>query len=211
MAGTRYQSMQRAYGKLFSNIMGTSSADSVQDANNPVQAPLIKFARYINGTLVLFDARTDSLDYVAFSHVWGPTEWRHVRGIPSEVKCSKEKADFIENDLPGMVGDGAFWMDTLTVNQRDQVEILAVVDAIPTIFRMAKKTIAIRECDGLYSCCMSAVDGFQDHGDFLRKLVSHARDHSNHVCSEVFLQRLWTLQECLLSHTIEFVVGKTST
>jgi hypothetical protein len=127
------------------------------------------------------------------------------------VKASQEKADFIANDLPALVGDGAFWMDTLTVDQRDDAEVSAIVDAIPTIFRMARKTIAVRECDGLYNCCMEAVEGFEDHRDFTQRLHDHASTHCGYVCAESYLQRLWTLQECLLSHTIEFVVGRNST
>jgi hypothetical protein len=126
------------------------------------------------------------------------------------VKASQEKADFIANDFPGLVGDGAFWMNTLTVDQRDDAEVSAIVDAIPRIFRMAK-TIAVREYDGLYDCCMEAVERFDDHGDFTQRLHAHASTHCEYVCAESYLQRLWTLQECLLSHTIKFVVGQNST
>jgi hypothetical protein len=173
-------------------------------------APLIKFGRYVNKTLELFDARTNEVDYVVFSHVWGKWTPRSIRGIPYQVKASQEKADFIENDLPSLVGDGAFWMDTLTVDQWNEEEVLAIVDVLPIIFRMAKKTIAVRECDGLYNCCMNAVEGFNDNGDFQRKIFAHASKHSEYTCAETYLQRLWTLQECLLSHTIEFTVGCNS-
>jgi hypothetical protein len=102
-------------------------------------------------------------------------------------------------------------MDTLTVDQRDPVEVSSIVDVIPNIFRMAKKTIAVRECDGLYDCCMEAVEGFEDHGEFTQRLHDHASTHRDYACAESYLQRLWTLQECLLSDTIEFVVGRNST
>lgn len=131
-------------------------------------------------------------------------------GRPYEVKASQEKADFIEKDLPALVGDGAFWMDTLTVDQRNEKEVLAIVQSIPTIFKMAQRTIAVRECDGLYDCCMKAVEGFQDYGEFSDKLNKHGGDHDDYVYNESYLQRLWTLQECLLSHTIQFVVGHSS-
>jgi hypothetical protein len=75
----------------------------------------------------------------------------------------------------------------------------------------ARKTIAVRECDGLYNCCMEAVEGFEDHSDFTQRLHDHASTHCGYVCAESYLQRLWTLPECLLSHTIEFVVGRNST
>jgi hypothetical protein len=173
-------------------------------------APLIKFARFVSGTLELFEARTDELEYIAISHVWGDWKWRNIPGIPYEVKASQEKADLIEKDLPALVGDGAFWMDTLTVDQRNEKEVLAIVQSIPTIFEMVKRTIAVRECDGLYDCCMRAVEGFQDYAEFSEKLIAHGNAHSDFVCDESYLQRLWTLQECLLSHTIQFVISQSS-
>jgi len=180
------------------------------DSKMSEEAPLIKFARFVNGTLELFEARTDDLEYVAFSHVWGDWKWRKIAGIPYEVKASEEKADFIENYLPALVEDGAFWMDTLTVDQRDEKEVLAIVQSIPTIFMMAKRTIAVRECDGLYDCCMKAVEGFCDFYEFSERLHKHGGEHDEYIYVESYLQRLWTLQECLLSHTIQFVVGHSS-
>jgi hypothetical protein len=171
---------------------------------------LIKFARFKNAILELFEAPMESTDYIAFSHVWGDWTWRSIDGIPYEVKASEEKARFIANRLPALVGDGAFWMDTLTVDQRNPVEVSEIVDAIPDIFRMARKTIAVGECDGLYDCCIAAVDGFEDHAELMRKFHAHNITHTGCVCAESYLQRLWTLQECLLSHTIEFVVGTDS-
>ena len=168
-------------------------------------APLVKFARFENGKLILLEARTDSLEYLSFSHVWGDWTWRDIPGIPYRIKASQGKANFIENDLPAIVGQVAFWMDTLTVDQSNGKEVIDVVGAIPTIFRHAKRTIAIREPDGIYDCCVQAVHGFNDFHDFNDKLNDHARSHYQYIHKESYLQRLWTLQECLLSHTIEFV------
>lgn len=51
--------------------------DSEEDGlASEAQAPLIKFARFVNGTLELFESRPDELKYVAFSHVWGDWKWR---------------------------------------------------------------------------------------------------------------------------------------
>lgn len=174
------------------------------------RAPLIKFARFVNGTLELFEAKTDELDYIAFSHVWGDIEWRKVPGIPYEVKVSQEKADFIKNDLPGLVDDRAFWMDTLTVDQRNEEEVMAIVESIPTIFEMAERTIAVRENDGLYDCCMKAVEGFEDYADLSDRLNQHSNTHADFIYNESYLQRLWTLQECLLSRKIQFVTSHSS-
>jgi hypothetical protein len=44
--------------------------------------------------------------------------------------------------------------------------------------------------------------------DLSKKIAGHIQHHNfEYLCIESYLQRLWTLQECLLSHTIEFVVG----
>lgn len=192
---------------LYDNDEATNSAN---ESSTPSESTIIKFARFENGILRIFEAPINQTSYIAFSHVWGAWTWRTIAGIPYEVKASQEKADFIATDLPRIVGSGAFWMDTLTVDQRDEHEIAAIVDAIPVIFRSARKTIAVRECDGLYECCMDAVGDFDDHGEFHRRLYEHSRTHGEVLCVESYLQRLWTLQECLLSHTIEFYVASGS-
>lgn len=167
--------------------------------------PLVQFARFVNGQIELFKERTDQLDYIAISHVWGDIDWRHVKGVLHEIKVSSKKAKFIEDKLPALVGDHAFWMDTITVNQRDQAEVIGTVQAIPTIFRDASRTIAVREGDGLYPCCVAATEGFTSWEDFGERLQKHSDEHYSHTFDETYLSRLWTLQECQLSHTIQFV------
>lgn len=170
------------------NTHTDTDADSDEDESlTPDEARLIKFARFVNGYLKLFEATTDELDYIAFSHVWGKWEWRRVPGIPYEVKASQEKADFIANDLPALVGDGAFWMDTITVDQRDDRQVRVVVDAIPTIFRMAKRTIAVLESDGLYDCCMKAVEGFEDYYNFRARLTNYCDEYIKYMRAESYL------------------------
>lgn len=41
------------------------------------QSSLIKFARFNNATLELFESRIEDTDYIAFSHVWGDWSWRY--------------------------------------------------------------------------------------------------------------------------------------
>ncbi|RYP92625.1 hypothetical protein DL770_001267 [Monosporascus sp. CRB-9-2] len=107
-----------------------------------------------------------------------------------------------------LVGDVAFWMDTITVNQKDPAEVISTVQAIPAIFRDAEKTIAIREGDAIYNCCVEAVAGFPDLAEMRRMLLVHVSErHYESVFEESYLKRLWTLQEVLLSHTIQFVVS----
>lgn len=110
------------------------------------EGPIAQFGRFVGGRLTLKKARTTELEYVAISHVWGKIEWISDKpNVDGEVKASRSKATFIEKKLPGLVGEKFFWMDTLTVNQRNQAEVLAIVQIIPTIFRDAVRTIAIRE------------------------------------------------------------------
>lgn len=170
--------------------------------------PLIQFGRFESGRLQLFRAHMKEQEYFAISHVWGTTQWLKVSCMDHEILASPQKAHFIEEKLPALVGHTAFWMDTLTVNQRDQAEVIRTVQSIPDIFRDAAKTIAIREDDGLYDCCDAATRGFQDYIEFGERLNKHIMTHYGHVYEESYLQRLWTLQECLLSHTIQFVTIK---
>lgn len=183
---------------------------NVSPASTSSSGPLVQFARYVDGKLQLFKACAPELDYIAISHVWGEIEWLQVPGIDHEILVSKQKAIFIEKKLPSLVGSAAFWMDAVTVNQRDQAEVIATVQAIPAIFREAVKTIAVREGDGFYKCCLDVVKDFPRWEDFVMKLALHSTEHFGDVYRESYLQRLWTLQECFLSHTIQFVVGDDS-
>jgi hypothetical protein len=72
--------------------------------------------------------------------VWGKTEWLRLPGIDHEALVSQTKARFIEKELPALIGSTAFWMDMLTVNRRDQAEVISTVQAIPSIFQNALKT-----------------------------------------------------------------------
>ena len=173
---------------------------------DPEKGPKVKFARFVNGELILFSAFTTELEYIAVSHVFGKTEWFSIPGIKNEVLASTQKAAFIEKELPALIGDRAFWMDVLTVNQRNQAEVISVVEAIPWIFRNAVQTLAVREDDGIYSCCEKALEGNKDWQTSRAVLKNHHTNHIGDICDESYLQRLWTFQECLLSHSIRFVV-----
>ena len=174
---------------------------------DPEKGPKVKFARFVDSELILFSAYTIELEYIAVSHVFGKTEWFNISGIKNEVLASKQKAAFIEKELPILIGDRAFWMDILTVNQRIQAEVISVVGAIPWIFRNAVQTLAVREDDGIYSCCEKVLEGVQDWESHCSALANHhINHHINDMCDESYLQRLWTFQECLLSHSIRFVV-----
>jgi hypothetical protein len=107
MPWKRSKLMQRAFGRFIDSQVVTSTEPIniqphqkeehrlVTDDANSDDTPWIKFARFKNGTLELFQARTDSLEYIAFSHVWGKWSWRPIPGIPYDVKASQEKADLL--------------------------------------------------------------------------------------------------------------------
>lgn len=49
-----------------------TESEEEDDINlDPNDARLVKFARFVNGGLKMFTAKTDELEYVDFSHVWG--------------------------------------------------------------------------------------------------------------------------------------------
>lgn len=157
-----------------------------------------------------FEAPIQGLEYLAISHVWGNPSLlapRDIAGIEGRVLCTPEKAKYIEQELPKMVGSKPFWMDILTVNQTDKDAVTAITGFIPALFRNASCTIVLRECDGFYDCCREAVQGFGDYRSFLEKMIPHHRAHQGHVRVESYLQRLWTLQECLLSATVQFTIS----
>ena len=41
---------------------------------DPEKGPKVKFARFVDGELILFSAYTTELEYIAVSHVFGKTE-----------------------------------------------------------------------------------------------------------------------------------------
>ena len=173
---------------------------------DPEKGPKVQFARFVSGELILFSAYTSELEYIAVSHVFGETEWLSIPGIKNEVLASTQKAAFIEKELPALIGDRPFWMDILTVNQRNQAEVISVVGAIPSIFRNAVQTLAVREDDGIYSCCEKVLEGIPGWEDLHSALAKHYSNHIDEMRDESYLQRLWTFQECVLSHNIRFVI-----
>lgn len=192
--------------------MASSSSTPPNRAPQPEDSP-ITFARFVAGRLERFEAPINNLDYLAISHVWGNPallEPRDIPGIDGKVLCTPEKAAYIELELPKNVGTKPFWMDVLTVDQTNKDAVTAITKSIPLLFRNASCTIVLRERDGFYDCCREAVEGFDDYESFLQKMFSHEGTHKGHVRVESYLQRLWTLEECLLSRRVQFTVGPKS-
>ena len=184
----------------------TSARTGNIEVHESAVGPVIQFARFVDGALELFRASTTELEYIAVSHVFGDTSWHVIPGIKGDILASRSKARFIEKQLPALVGGTAFWMDILTVDQRDEAEVVSVVQAIPRIFRDALRTLAVREDDGFHPCCARAIGEPRDWQDFGQRLMDHANKHIQCIRIESYIQRLWTFQECLLSHTIDFVL-----
>ena len=57
-------------------------------------------------------------EYFTISRVWETASRRKVKNWDKEILVSEEKAKFIEEQLPTLVGDHYFWMDVLWVSSR---------------------------------------------------------------------------------------------
>lgn len=171
------------------------------------RGPLIRFARYTHDgeTIELFDAHTEEIDYIAVSYAWNDAYWRPLRGFGRHVLLSQQKLQFLEQKLPKIVGSLPFWLDVIVIDQTNQAEVIAIVKHIPNIFKNARKTIAVREGDGFFKCCAEALGNFDDRAQLTNVLGRHMEaDHEIAPVIEHYLNRFWTLQELLLSHTVEF-------
>lgn len=96
-------------------------------------------------------------------------------------------------------------MDVLCVDQRSPTAVLEAARNSPTIFRDARKTIAVRAGDGFFDCCAAAIKRERDFGNMLKALLAHVSGHWKTKFQESFLRRVWTLQEMLWSRSIDFV------
>ncbi|KAJ6506600.1 hypothetical protein C8R45DRAFT_970082 [Mycena sanguinolenta] len=194
-------------------------------------APLeILVCRYECGKIVK-ERRTISENFIAVSHVWGNADWRQLECVEDEILVSEEKAHFITHDLPNVVENTWFWMDILSVDQRDGDARVAVTQHIPSIFRAAIKTVVIRESTGFRDCCVEAAGrsrefmgktrygrprndqdediDFTEGMDGRQKLGLHLqREHAEDNIEDGILSRLWPLQEIMMSNCVRFVKCK---
>ena len=149
--------------------------------------------------------------YLAISHVWGHARWQTIPGIDGEVLASDSKAKFLVETLPGIVGDDYFWMDILCVDQRDKGARVAVTNYIPRIFRSAEETIFVKGEGGAQMCCADSIEDFSvPDSEFANVLAAHRlRCHPEQPLRDRMLERLWPLEEIMLSNTIQFVNCQT--
>jgi hypothetical protein len=162
--------------------------------------------RYESGRLVKTMMQLNNIRYLAVSHVWGEVKWQSIPGIEGDVHASKEKAKFIVEHLPSIVGSEYFWMDILCVNQRDSDARVAVTQHIPTIFRQAQRTIVVRDRMAFRDCCLQVMgdQATWTSWECQKRVASH--HVQDHECDgESILTRAWVVQEILLSDRLEFV------
>lgn len=95
-------------------------------------------------------------------------------------------------------------MDVLAVDQRDENQVIAVVENGPDIFLGAERTIAVREGDGFFDCCAEAIRNLHNLQETRSAIYNHIRDHRFYLLEEMYLKRFWTLEEILVSHTVQF-------
>ena len=180
--------------------------DTIGAAGEKEQGTYIRFARFTNSgsRIELLSAHTHETPYFAISHVWGDADWRSLACFDQEVFVSARKKRFIEKKLYGIVGETPFWMDVLSVDQRQEDQVVAIVKHIPKIFMEAERTIAVRGGDGLFDCCAKAIRASHSADDIRAAMYAHVDSHWSSVLDEMYLKRLWTLEEVLVSHTIQF-------
>jgi hypothetical protein len=158
--------------------------------------------------------------YIAVSHIWCRASWCSIPGISWKVLASPQKAEWVSEKLPHLVGSTHFWMDILAIDQADSAARVAVVDHIPILYINAQRTIAVREEGGFQSCCANVVPEYRDeiedsktkeeHLKEERLIESHFKDCHSSGIEEVWLDRLWPLQETMLSNTLQFTVCRSS-
>jgi hypothetical protein len=185
-----------------------SAVGIIQTTSKKNPGPYIRFARFTNSgsRIEMISAYTHDICYLAISHVWGDADWRILACLDHEVFISARKKRFIEKKLYHMVGETPFWMDVLAVDQRQEDQVIAIVKHIPKIFIGAERTIAVREGDGLYSCCAKAIQASHSLDDIASAMLQHVsvRSHDAFALEEMYLKRFWTLEEILVSHTVQF-------
>ena len=159
------------------------------------------------------DIDIDSTSYIAISHIWAQAEWHsNLAGIGWEVLASTQKARFLTQRLPSLVGTEYFWMDILCVDQRSFEARVGVVAHIPAIYRGARKTIVVREAGGISECCAQAIGDYRSwREDAAQNFATHIQTAHLNGLVESWFDRLWPLQEAILSDRLQFTVCETET
>ncbi|RYC81178.1 hypothetical protein BFJ63_vAg15932 [Fusarium oxysporum f. sp. narcissi] len=191
-----------------SQTSGAQEEASSIGAGRKSPQPIV-LCRFLSGMVVKEEIDFHEIHYIAFSHVWGDAHWTTLHGIADRVKVSKSKARFLEHNLHNLVGNSYFWMDVLCIDQTKDEERIKVTTIIPQIIEHAQKPIVIRDGSGYVSCCALAFGNLSTWGDYnagVSRWRKHWTDeHKHHLLKEGILERLWPLQESILSNRIQFV------
>ncbi|KAF5263358.1 hypothetical protein FOXYS1_5895 [Fusarium oxysporum] len=158
--------------------------------------------------------------FIAISHVWCQATWRSIPGIEWRVLASPQKARWIADELPLLVQDDYFWMDILAIDQADKAKRIAIVDHIPSIYRQAKLTLVVREDSGLQACCENVLPENTDVVKGSQKtifnkeqeeiILKHFQEYHPEGVEEIWLNRLWPLQEVMMSDNLQFTVCRST-
>ena len=169
----------------------------------------LTLCRYEQGKILArSEVDIDSTPYIAISHIWAQAVWySDIPGISWEIIASPQKVNFLRHRLPALVGTEYFWMDILCVDQRSFEARIAVVEHIPAIYRGAQKTIVVREDGGFQDCCTKAIGNYRSwREDAAQNLATHIREAHLDGLVESWFDRLWPLQEAILSNHLQFTV-----
>lgn len=190
-------------------------------ASDQKQLPLrVTLCRFQDKYLIKETRSLAETDYVAVSHVWGDAQTYDIsygQGGADEIIISPEKAQFLRFHFGGIIKDDWFWMDILCIDQNNPEARVAVTQHIPLIFRLAKKTLVVKDSTAIRRCCDAVTPILIDY-IFSRRtslasahrvmsaVLDHYRQNRTHLpwVSDGVLNRLWPLQEILLSDKIEF-------
>lgn len=176
------------------------------------ESPIV-LCRYRSGKLLREERQLNSSEYVAISHVWGNVQALEVNGVEGKIFLSVEKARFLKEKLPSILGEQYFWMDILCIDQGNDAARVTATRLIPSIFRQAKKTLVIRDSTGIRDCCVHTIGDVikweDDPLGWRSKMIQHyGWDHMEGKTAPFYegvLERLWPLQEIMISECLQFV------
>jgi hypothetical protein len=182
--------------------------------------PVLALCRFEeSGNLLRQEVDILATPYITISHVWCNASWCNIPGVSWKVLASPQKARWIREELPTLVGQHLFWMDILAVDQSSSAARVAVVEAIPALYKHAMKTILVREDGGFGECCVDFIPKYDDEeqGNLTVQEIKETNDHaSRHMeehhhggLREIWLERMWPLQELMLFHTIQVTICKS--
>lgn len=144
----------------------------------------------------------EGCQYLALSYVWGPISQQSFEVGSSLTNLPQTIEDAVTLTL--QLGKRYLWVDSLCINQRDEVEKHQQIEKMSIIYRGAETTIIalsgetansglarMPSNDAMYPQLRCCVNG--------KRLVGLMPTLSQQVWSSTWGSRAWTLQEALLS------------